>query len=142
MDRLKGSLSHLLRLNTIQNLNTTFDNITCNTHFPCEGGARSKQDRFKRTPTFARSRNKFFGDYTSYDFVTAIVWCAITPALQLSTSIYRGLLTVPKVEHFFLSKPSFSVLYLLERRSACMYTSPSAPRSTLKVFHHHFNHRI
>jgi len=60
---------------------------------------------------FARSRTKFSGGYTSHDFVTARARCAITTALQLSTSINRGLNALPKVEHFFLSKPSHSDLY-------------------------------
>jgi len=47
---------------------------------------------------FARSRNNLSGGYTSHDFVTARAWCAITTALQPSTSIYRGLVVVPKVE--------------------------------------------
>jgi len=51
LDRPKGSLAHLLRPNTIQSLNTTFGNITWDTPFPREGGARSKQDRLKRAPT-------------------------------------------------------------------------------------------
>jgi len=60
---------------------------------------------------FARSRNKLSGGYTSHDFVTARAWCAITTTLQLSTSINRGLNAVPKVEHFFIFKPSHSDLY-------------------------------
>jgi len=85
---------------------------------------------------FARSRNKLYGGYTSHDFVTARAWCAITTALQLSTSTNRGLNAVPKVEHFFLSKPSHSDLYWLERRSTCRYAPrpPSVPRSILKLF--------
>ena len=83
---------------------------------------------------FARSSNKLFGGYTSHDFVTARAWCAITTTLQPSTSLYRGLLAIPKVEHFSPSKPSFYDLYLLERRSACRYTPPSVPKSILKLF--------
>ena len=60
----------------------------------------------------ARSRNKLFVGYTSHDFVTARARCVITTALQPSTSIYRGLLTVPKVESNSSSKPSLSDLYL------------------------------
>jgi len=47
---------------------------------------------------FARSHNNLSGGYTSHDFVTARAWCAITTTLQPSTSIYRGLVEVPKVE--------------------------------------------
>ena len=47
---------------------------------------------------FARSRNKLFGGYTSHNFITARAWCAITTILQPSTSIYRGLNAVPKVD--------------------------------------------
>jgi len=47
---------------------------------------------------FARSRNYFSGGYTFQDFVIARPRCAITTALQPSTSIYRGISVVPKVE--------------------------------------------
>ena len=90
----------------------------------------------------ARSRNNLSGGYTSHDFVTARAWCAITTALQPSTSIYRGLIDVPKVESNSSSKPSLSDLYLLERRSACRYTPPPFRRSSLDAFYHHSNHHI
>jgi len=90
----------------------------------------------------ARSCNKLSGGYTSHDFVTARARCAITTALQPSTSINRGLIAVPKVESNFSSKPSLSDLYLLEHRSACRYTPPSAPRRHSDTFYHHSNHRI
>jgi len=54
---------------------------------------------------FARSRNYFSGGYTSHNFVTAGPRCAITTALQPSTSIYRRLLAVPKVESTFPLNP-------------------------------------
>jgi hypothetical protein len=41
----------LLRTNTIQSPNSTFGSVTCDTPPLREGGARSKRDRFKRTPT-------------------------------------------------------------------------------------------
>ena len=72
----------------------------------------------------ARSCNNLSGGYTSHDFVTARACCAITTAMQPSTSIYRGFIAVPKVESISSSKPSLSDLYLLERRSACRYTPP------------------
>jgi len=72
----------------------------------------------------ARSRNKLSSGYTSHDFITARARCAITTALQPSTSINRGLVAVPKVESNSSSKSSLSDLYLLERRSACRYTPP------------------
>jgi len=72
----------------------------------------------------ARFRNKLSRGYTSHDFVTARVRCAITTALQPSTSINRGLIAVPKVESNSASKPSLSNLYLLERQSVCRYTPP------------------
>jgi len=53
----------------------------------------------------ARSRNNLYGGYTSHDFVTVRAWCAITMALQPSTSIYRGLIAIPKVESISSSKP-------------------------------------
>jgi len=70
----------------------------------------------------ARSRNNLYGGYTSHDFVIARTWCAITTALQPSTSIYRGLTAVPKVESISYSKSSLSDLYWLKRRSTCRYT--------------------
>jgi hypothetical protein len=57
------------------------------------------------------SRNKLSGGYTSHDFVTAGARCASPTTLQLSTSINRGLIVVPKVEFFYSSKPSLSDLY-------------------------------
>jgi len=53
----------------------------------------------------ARSRNYFSSGYTSHDFITIGPRCAITTALQPSTSIYRGLLVVPKVESTFPPNP-------------------------------------
>jgi len=47
---------------------------------------------------FTHSRESLSGGYTSHDFVTVGHTCAITTALQPPTSIYRGLLTIPKVE--------------------------------------------
>ena len=68
------------------------------TFFP-QGGARSEQTGSNEPQRLsARSRNKLFGGYTSHDFVTARARCAITTALQPSTSINRGLIAVPKVE--------------------------------------------
>jgi len=67
--------------------------------FPSRGvhGA-SKSDSNEPQRLSARSRNNFSGGYTSHDFVTTRAWCAIKMALQPSTSIYRGLIAVPKVE--------------------------------------------
>ena len=61
-------------------------------HRACKTGSNEPQR------LFARSRNNLSGGYTFHDFVTARPRCAITTALQSSTSIYRGLLVVPKVE--------------------------------------------
>jgi len=80
---------------------------------------------------FARSHNNLSGGYASHDFVTAKAWCSITTALQPSTSIYRGLVAIPKVESS-LSKPSLSDLYLLERQSVCRYTPPPFQEAFLK----------
>jgi hypothetical protein len=59
--------------------------------FPARGvhGA-SKTGLNEPQRLFARSHNNLSGGYTSHDFVTARAWCAITTALQPSTSIYRG----------------------------------------------------
>jgi hypothetical protein len=94
LDRPKGLSAHLLRPNTFQSPNSTFGIIVHNLPPLREGGARSKQDWFKRTPTSLLhvlhvSRNKLFGGYTSHDFVTAGARCASPTALQLSTSINR-----------------------------------------------------
>jgi len=134
LDRPKGLLTHLLRPKSIWSSNTTFGNFTCGTPLSREGvhGA-NKTGSNKPQRLFARSRNKLSGGYTSRDYVTTRAWCAIT-ALQPSTSINRGLNAIPKVEHFFLSKPSYSDLYWLECRSAYRYTPPSVPRSILKHF--------
>jgi len=84
---------------------------------------------------FARSRNKHSSGYTSHDFVTARAWCAVTTALQLSTSINRGLNAVPKVEHFFLSKPSHTLISTdLSVGAPASTHLPSNPRSILKLF--------
>jgi len=61
-------------------------------HGACKTGSNEPQR------LFARSRNKLSDGYTSHDFVTARPKCVTTTALQPSTSIYRGLLAVPKVE--------------------------------------------
>lgn len=80
--------------------------------FPVRGvHGTSKTGSNKPQRLSARSHNKLNGGYTSHDFVTARTRCAITTALQPSTSIYRGLLTVPKVESISSSKPSLSDLY-------------------------------
>jgi len=112
LDRPKGPLVHLLRPNTIQSPNTTFDNITCDTPFSHKGDARSKRDRFKRTITslHVSAINSLRG-YTSHDFVTAGARCAITTALHPSTFINRGLVAVPKIESNSSSKPSLFDLY-------------------------------
>jgi len=51
LDQPKGALAHLPRPNNTQSPNTTFGNVTCDTPLPRDGGAWSKQDRFKRTTT-------------------------------------------------------------------------------------------
>jgi len=96
----------------MQSPNTTFDKITCDTPLPREGvhGA-SKTGSNEPQRLSARSRNKLSSGYTSNDFVTARAKCVITTALQPSTSIYRGLIAVPKVELNSSSKPSLSDLY-------------------------------
>jgi len=131
LDRPKGPLAHLLRPNTIQNPNTMFGNITCDTplfHKGVHGASETGSNEPQRLS--ARSRNKLFGGYTSHDFVTARTKCAITTALQPSTAINRGLIAVPKVESNSSSKSSLSDLYLLERRSACRYTPPIRSKKT------------
>ena len=47
LDQPKGALAHLPRPNNTQSPNTTFDNVTCDTPLPREGGARSA---YKYTP--------------------------------------------------------------------------------------------
>jgi len=127
LDRSKGPLA-----NTIQSPNTMFDNITCDTP-PPRGGVRGASETGSKEPQrlSARSRNKLFGGYTSHDFVIARSRCATTTALQLSTSINRGLIAVPKVESNSSSKPSLSDLYSLEPRSACRYTPPIHSKEAL-----------
>jgi len=99
LDRPKGVLAHLLRPNATQSPNTTFGNITCGTPFPAKGvHEASETGSSEPQRLFARSRNNLSSGYISHDFVTAIAWCAITTALQPSTSIYMGLVAIPKVE--------------------------------------------
>jgi len=120
LDWPKGVLAHLLGPNTVQSPNTTFGNITCDTPFPREGGHRANETGSSRPQRlFARSHNNLYGGYTSHDFITARAWCAITTALQPSTSIYRGLVAVPKVESFLSQNPhSLISTYLSVRVSA------------------------
>jgi len=137
LDRPKGPLAHLLRPNTIQSPYTTFGNITCDTplsHKGVHGASETGSNEPQRLS--ACSRNKLSGSYTSHDFVTARSKCAITTALQPSTSINMGLIAVPKVESISSSKPSLSDLYLLELQSACRYTPSSAPRRHAYAFYH------
>jgi len=54
---------------------------------------------------FPCSRESLPGGYTSHDFVTAMRVCVITTALQPPSSIYMGLLAVPKVEYIFSLNP-------------------------------------
>jgi len=54
---------------------------------------------------FTRFRESLPGGYTSHDFVAVGHTCAITTALQPPTSIYRGLLAVPKVESILPLNP-------------------------------------
>jgi len=88
------------RPNTNPSPNTTFGKLTCDIPPLCEGGVHGAGRTGSNVPQrlFARSRNYFSSGYTSYDFVTAGPRCAITTALQPSTSIYRGLSAAPKVE--------------------------------------------
>ena len=143
LDRPKGSLAHLLRPNTIQSPNATFGKLTCNTPLSYKGvHGVSETGSNEPQRLSACSRNKLSGGYTSHDFVTARARCAITTALQPSTSINRGLIAVPKVESNSSSKPSLSDLYWLERRSACRYTPPVRSKKHSDVFHHRLNHCI
>ncbi len=139
-------LAHLLRPNIIQSPNSTFGIIAHNVP-PClKGGARSKETGSNEPQRLfahsARSRNKCSGGHTSHDFVTARARCASSTALQLSTSINRGLTAVPKVELYLPLKPSLSDLYWLERQSACRYTPPIRSKKHSDVFHHRHNHCI
>jgi len=59
------------------------------------GASKTGSNEPQRLST--HSRNNLSGGYTSHDFVTARAWYAITTALQPSTSIYRGLIVVPKL---------------------------------------------
>jgi len=54
---------------------------------------------------FPCSHESLPGGYTSHDFVTVRRVCVITTALQPPSSIYRGLLAVPKVESIFSLNP-------------------------------------
>jgi len=125
LNRPKGPLAHLLRSNAIQSPNTTFGNITCDTPLSQKGVHGASETGSNEPQRLSgRSRNKPSSGYTSHDFATSKARCAITTALQPSTSINRGLIAVPKVELNSSSKPSLSDLYLLERRSFCRYTPP------------------
>ena len=98
--------------------------------FPAKGvhGANEPQR------LFALSRNKLSGGYTSLDFVTARVWCAITAALQPSTAINRGLNAVPKREHFFLSNPHTLISTDLSVGAPAGTHHSTVPRSILRHF--------
>jgi hypothetical protein len=126
------SKAHTLRLATLL---ATHPFSASGVHGASETGSNEPQR------LSARSRNKLSSGYTSHDFVTAKARCAITTALQPSTSIYWGLTAFPKVESNS-SKPSLSDLYLLERQSVCRYTPPIRSKKHSDVFHHHSNHRI
>jgi len=91
---------------------------------------------------FARSRNNLSGGYTSHDFVTTRPRCAITTALQPSTSIYRGLLAVPKVESILPLNPHSLISTNLSVGAPAGTHTSVVPRSTFNAFYHHSNHRI
>jgi len=74
----------------------------------------------------ACSRNKLSGGYTSHNFITAEARCAITTALQPSTSINRGLITVPKVESNSSSK-TLTLWSLLTWASECLQVHTPHP---------------
>ena len=143
LNRPKGPLAHLLRSNAIQSPNTTFGNITCDTPLS-QKGVHGASETGSNEPQrlSAHSHNKLSSGYTFHDFVTARAKCAITTALQPSTSINNGLIAVPKVESISSSKPSLSDLYLLERRSVCRYTTPICSKEHSDAFYHHLNHCI
>jgi len=88
----------------------------------------------------ARSRNNLSGGYTSHDFVTDRAWCAITTALQPSTSIYRGLVAVPNVESSSPLNPHSLISTDLSVRVSAG-TPPRRSKSDPNAFHHHSNHR-
>jgi len=132
MDRPKGPLAHLLRPNTSQSPNTTFGNISRDTSLSHKGGARSERAGSNEPQRLsARSRNKLFGGYTSHDFVTARARCAITTAMQPSTSINMGLIAVPKVESNSSSRPSLPLQEgILTHSTTTQTTAFKAPAVT------------
>jgi len=76
-----------------------FGNITRNTPPPCEGVLGANETSLNELQRLLpRSRESLPGGYTSHDFVTVGRVCVITTALQPPSSIYKGLLAVPKVE--------------------------------------------
>jgi len=87
-----GPIQSKAQISSLTILLATYASITRGVHRACKTSSNEPQR------LFARSRNNLSGGYTSHDFVTARPKCAITTALQPSTSIYRGLLAVPKVE--------------------------------------------
>jgi len=123
--------------------NTAFGNITRNTPFPAEGvHGENETSSNELQRLFTRSRKSFSRGYTSHDFITVGNTCAITTALQPPTSIYRGLLAVPKVESTLPLNPHSMISTDLSVGVPAGTHTPAVPRSILDAFYHHSNHRI
>jgi len=80
---------------------------------------------------FARSRESLPDGYTSHDFVTTRHTCVITTALQPSTSIYRGLIVVPKVESTLSLNPHSLISTGLSVRVPAGTHTPSFQEASL-----------
>lgn len=137
-----------LKPNTIQGQTPRLAMLLAIHPFPARGVHQSSETSSNELQRlFARSHIYLSGGYTSQDFVTACRRCAITTALQPSTYIYiyKGFLTVPKVEstlplnHHFLISTDLSV-----GAPAGTHTPhpPTVPISTLEASYHQSNHRI
>ena len=143
LDRSLRLQAHLLGPNTVQAQTPRLAIFTRNTLVPHEGvhGANeTSSNRLQRL--FPRSRESLSGGYTSLDSVTSGHTCAITTALKPPTSIYRGLLAVPKVESTLPLNPHSMISTDLSVGVPAGTHTPAVPRSILDAFYHHSNHRI
>jgi hypothetical protein len=142
LDRSKTPKAYLLRPNTIQAQIPHLATLLATHPFPAtcvHGAIETSSNELKYL--FACCRESLSSSYTSHDFVTVGHTYAITMALQPPTSIYKGLLAVPKVESTLPLNPH-SLISTDLRVGVPGGTPPAVPRSILDAFDHHSNHHI
>jgi len=126
-----GSIQSKAQIPSLAILLATYPSTARGMHGACKDGSNEPQR------LFARSRNNLSSGYTSHDFVTVRPRCAITTALQPSTSIYRGLLAIPKVESTLPLNPHTLISTNLSVGAPAGTHTPAIPRRTLEAFYHH-----